>query len=102
MGSEHNDDPGLPIKLWPCSNGEYVAPPRDELQAEAMRRARDGADDYARRHGQSRRQFLLSSAGLAAGAVALESATRDRTKPPVEADGFTSASRPRSTPPRRR
>ena len=80
MGSEHNDDPGLPIKLWPCSNGEYVPPPLDELQAEAMRRARNGADDYARRHGQSRRQFLLSSAGLAAGAVALESATRDRAK----------------------
>jgi len=78
--NEHDDDPGLPIKLWPCSNGEYVPPPLDELRAEAMRRARVAADDYGRRQGQSRRQFLLSSAGLAAGAIALESAALDRAK----------------------
>ena len=62
-----DDDPGLPLKLWPCSNGEYLPPPLDELRAEAMRRARAAADDHARRHGWSRRRFLLSSAGMAAG-----------------------------------
>lgn len=77
---ERDDDPGLPLKLWPCSNGEYVPAPLAEVPAEAMRRARSIADDHARRHGRSRRQFLLSSAGLAAGLVALESATGDRAK----------------------
>ena len=75
-----DDDPGLPLKLWPCSNGEYLPPPLDELRAEAMRRARASADDHARRHGWSRRQFLLSAAGMAAGLRALETAAADRAR----------------------
>ncbi|MGH9136237.1 MAG: amidohydrolase family protein, partial [Acidimicrobiales bacterium] len=75
-----DDDPGLPLKLWPCSNGEFVAPPLDELRAEAMRRARAAADDHARRNGWSRRRFLLSAAGMAAGLGALESAAADRSR----------------------
>jgi hypothetical protein len=75
-----DDDPGLPLKLWPCSNGEYLPAPLDELRVEAMRRARLAADDQARRHGTSRRQFLLSATGLAAGLEALESASRDRAR----------------------
>jgi predicted TIM-barrel fold metal-dependent hydrolase len=75
-----DDDPGLPLKLWPCSNGEFVPPALDELRAEAMRRAREAADDHARRHGWTRRQFLLSAAGMAAGVGALESATADRSR----------------------
>jgi hypothetical protein len=80
MRARFEEDPGLPFKLWPCSNGEYLPAPLDELRAEAMRRARAAADDHARRHGTSRRQFLLSSAGLAAGLFALESASGDRAK----------------------
>jgi uncharacterized protein len=75
-----DDDPGLPLKLWPCSNGEYLPPPLDELRAEAMRRARACADDHARRHGWTRRRFLLSAAGMAAGLRALETATADRAR----------------------
>ncbi|MEQ1874974.1 MAG: amidohydrolase, partial [Ilumatobacteraceae bacterium] len=65
-------DPGLPLKLWPCSNGEYVPQPLDEVRREAMRRARISADEHARRHGWSRRDFLLSSAGMASGLIALQ------------------------------
>ena len=75
-----DDDPGLPFKLWPCSNGEYLPPPLDDLRAEAMRRARLAADDHAHRHGWSRRHFLLSAAGMAAGLRALETASADRSR----------------------
>ena len=68
-----DDDPGLPLKLWPCSNGEYLPPPLEPLPREAMRRARAAADSDARRHGWSRRRFLTSAAGLVGGLVALES-----------------------------
>ncbi len=75
VGARDDADPGLPLKLWPCSNGEFLPPPLDDLRAEAMRRARAAADEHARRHGWSRRRFLLSSAGMAAGLAALESCT---------------------------
>ena len=82
MGSRGtaDDDPGLPLKLWPCSNGEYLPPPLDDLRAEAMRRARAEADHHARRHGWSRRRFLLSSAGMTAGLVALQACSDDRSR----------------------
>jgi hypothetical protein len=80
VGARDDADPGLPLKLWPCSNGEFLPPPLDDLRAEAMRRARAAAGDHARRHGWSRRRFLLSSAGMAAGLAALESCTRDRSR----------------------
>jgi predicted TIM-barrel fold metal-dependent hydrolase len=75
-----DDDPGLPFKLWACSNGEYLPAALDDLRIEAMRQARAAADDQARRHGASRREFLLSAAGLAAGLVAMESASRERAR----------------------
>ena len=58
---DDGDDPGLPLKLWPCSNGEYLPPPLDELRAEAMRRARAAAEHHARRHAWSRRKVVLSA-----------------------------------------
>jgi hypothetical protein len=60
-----DDDIGLPIKLGPCSNGEFVPAPPTELVAEAARRARIACDENARRTGMSRRDFLLSVAGAA-------------------------------------
>jgi predicted TIM-barrel fold metal-dependent hydrolase len=80
VGARDDADPGLPLKLWPCSNGEFVPPPVDDLRAEAMRRARSAADDHARRHGWSRRRFLLSSAGMMAGLAALESCSNERSR----------------------
>ncbi len=73
-------DPGLPLKLWPCSNGEYLPPPLDDLRREAMRRARAAADLHARRHGWSRRRFLLSSAGMASGLVALQACSDEQSQ----------------------
>jgi predicted TIM-barrel fold metal-dependent hydrolase len=75
-----DDDPGLPLKLWPCSNGEYLPPALDDLRAEAMRRARAEADRHARRHGWSRRRFLLSSAGMTAGLAALQACSEERSR----------------------
>jgi predicted TIM-barrel fold metal-dependent hydrolase len=75
-----DDDPGLPLKLWPCSNGEYLPPPLDDLRREAMRRARLAADDHARRHAWSRRQFLLSSAGLASGLAVLQACSDEQAR----------------------
>jgi uncharacterized protein len=64
-------DPGLPIKLGPCSNGEYTPPPTSEMVREAVRRARAMCDDNARRVGMDRRRFLLSSMGAATTLAAL-------------------------------
>ena len=75
-----DEDPGLPLKLWPCSNGEYLPPALDELRTEAMRRARAAADHHARRHGWSRRRFLLSSAGMASGLAALQACSNERSR----------------------
>jgi predicted TIM-barrel fold metal-dependent hydrolase len=61
-----DEDPGLPIKLGPCSNGEYD--PEDPLPPvlrEALRRAREACDRNARRTGMTRREFLLSACGAA-------------------------------------
>jgi predicted TIM-barrel fold metal-dependent hydrolase len=79
MGWEEDHDPGLPLQLGPCSNGEYVPPPLSDLRREAMRRARAAADDHARRHGWSRRRFLLSSAGLASGLAILQACSDERS-----------------------
>ena len=79
VGDVDDVDPGLPLKLWPCSNGEYVPPRLDELRAEALRRARAVADDHARRHGWSRRRFLLSSAGMASGLAVLQACSDERS-----------------------
>jgi predicted TIM-barrel fold metal-dependent hydrolase len=76
---ESDRDPGLPLKLWPCSNGEYLPSPLDEVRAEAMRRARADAERHARLHGWSRRRFLLSSAGMAAGLIAFEGCSNDKS-----------------------
>jgi predicted TIM-barrel fold metal-dependent hydrolase len=80
MRDRDEADPGLPLKLWPCSNGEYLPPPLDELRREAMRRARAAAEVHARRHGWSRRRFLLSSAGLASGLVALQACSDEQAR----------------------
>ena len=78
---------GLPLKLGRCSNGEFVPPPITAVAEEAMRRAREISEDNARRLGWSRRRFLTSAAGMAAGLVALQ-ACNDEER----------ASRPNTTP----
>ncbi|MGH9116638.1 MAG: amidohydrolase family protein [Acidimicrobiales bacterium] len=77
LRDDRERDPGLPIKLQPCSNGEYVPRPMSEVARQAMRRARRLSDDNARRIGMSRREFLLSAAGAATGLFALAACSRE-------------------------
>lgn len=65
MRGVDDDAIGLPIKLGPCSNGEYVPSTPTDLVLEAARRAREACDENARRTGVSRRDFLLSICGAA-------------------------------------
>ncbi|UJR86318.1 amidohydrolase family protein [Sandaracinus amylolyticus] len=65
----------LPIKLGPCSNGEYTPRPRSPVIARAQRLAHELAERGARRLGLSRRAFLESSCGAAAVLVALNQAS---------------------------
>ncbi|AKF10267.1 amidohydrolase family protein [Sandaracinus amylolyticus] len=65
----------LPIKLDPCSNGEYTPRPCSPVIARAQRVAHEIAARSARRLGISRRAFLESSCGAAAVLVALNQAS---------------------------
>ncbi len=70
-------DPGLPIKLDPCGNGEYDPTPATPLVKETIRRANAAVEDNRRRLGMSRRQFLRSSLGSATVLAALAACTRE-------------------------
>jgi predicted TIM-barrel fold metal-dependent hydrolase len=70
------DDPGLPIKLGPCSNGEYEPEPLSPVLTETIRRAREECERNARRVGMTRREFLLSACGAATTLLVLDSCTR--------------------------
>ena len=59
--ASNREDPGLPIKFGPCSNGEFVPPPLSAVEREAIRRARADCDANARSVGMSRRQFLYTA-----------------------------------------
>ncbi len=73
-------DPGLPIKLRPVSNGEYLPPPPSEVVLETVRRARAAAEENARRVGMSRRRFLLSTMGSATTLAVLAACSKEADK----------------------
>ena len=77
-----DDDPGLPIKLGPCSNGEYVPKPARGFTREVARRTRELTDRHARALGMSRRQFLLSSMGAATMLTVLGACAKDEEGSP--------------------
>ncbi len=58
-------DDELPIKLGPCSNGEFRPFPLGPVERETIRRTRAGAEHHARRLGIGRREFLRSLGGAA-------------------------------------
>ncbi len=72
-------DPGLPIKLNPCSNGEYPPRPVTPVVRETVRRARRLCDERARRVGLTRREFLLSSMGAATTLMVLAACSSDES-----------------------
>ena len=61
MARAEPPDPGLPIKLEPCGNGEFVPPPVTPMVREVLRRANAAVERNAERLGMSRRQFLRTS-----------------------------------------
>ena len=70
--------PDLPIKLGPCSNGEYVPLPPSPLIRETWHRADADIERTARRLGLSRRRFLATLGASAAVLLALDGCTKDR------------------------
>ena len=72
-----DDDPGLPIKFGPCSNGEYVPAPLTAVEREAIRRARVACDANARSTGISRRDFLFTASAAATTLLVLQGCVND-------------------------
>ncbi len=77
MAKPEPPDPGLPIKLEPCSNGEFEPPPPSPLIRQVIRRADAAVEAKARRLGMSRRRFLRSSLGAATTLAVLGACTRE-------------------------
>ncbi|MGH2692800.1 MAG: amidohydrolase family protein [Actinomycetota bacterium] len=75
-----DEDPGLPIKLGPVSNGEYDPHPLPPVLRETERRAREACERNAKRKGLSRREFLLSLAGAATTLSVLNACTREEAR----------------------
>jgi predicted TIM-barrel fold metal-dependent hydrolase len=95
-----SDDPGLPIKFGPCSNGEYVPAPLTAIEREAIRRARVACADNARSVGLSRRDFLFTVTAAATTLLTLQGCLGDSGKGsggkytvPKEADRDAAAAR---------
>jgi hypothetical protein len=73
--NEPDADLELPIKLGPCSNGEYVPRPLSAVEAETIRRTEE-VERHARRLGMSRRTFLRSVSGAALMLFTLDATSR--------------------------
>ena len=75
-----SDDPGLPIKFGPCSNGEYVPAPLTAVEREAIRRAHGDCEDNAKRVGVTRATFLRSVCGAATTLLAIQGCAGDAAR----------------------
>ena len=60
-----------PIPTQVVSNGEFTPLPQSAQQKQVEERIKELADDLGRNHGMNRRQFLSSSAGMAAAFIAM-------------------------------
>ena len=89
MAKRPHEDPGLPIKWHPVSNGEFIPPPATPLVREATRRSRAALEDNARRTGIDRRQFLLSACGSATMLAVLAACSSEEAKRTGESPGGT-------------
>lgn len=72
--NRHLNDPDglrLPIKIDTTSNGEFLPVPLSQANRHGNRLALETATDNARRTGQNRRRFLLTSAGAATTLLAM-------------------------------
>lgn len=87
MTRRRDEDPGLPIKWHPVSNGEFVPPVPTRLVREATRQSLAALEANARRLGVSRRQFLLSAAGSATMLAVLSACSSDEASSNGERPG---------------
>lgn len=71
------EDPGLPVKLGPCSNGEVPPVPPGPVVRESLRRATRHAFECADRIGMDRRRFLRTSMASAVTLLALGACNRE-------------------------
>ncbi len=60
-----------PIPTQVVSNGEFTPSPQTEKQKKVEARIKQLADDLGKKHGMNRRQFLSSTAGMAAAFMAM-------------------------------
>jgi uncharacterized protein len=74
---EPSEDPGLPIKFGPCSNGEFVPPPLTRVEREAIRRAHLACGENARGLAMSRRQFMFTASAAATSLLTLQGCLDD-------------------------
>ncbi len=74
------EDPGLPIKFGPCSNGEFVPAPLTAVEREAIKGARVECDTNARAVGMSRRKFLFTASAAATTLLVLQGCLGDGGK----------------------
>src|SRR5260370_6119627 len=65
-----------PVPTQVVSNGEFNPLPQTRDQRRVETRVKDLATDLSRRHGMGRRQFLASSAGMAAAFLAMKEGLR--------------------------
>jgi predicted TIM-barrel fold metal-dependent hydrolase len=86
-----NDQPRLPIKFGPASNGEYLPYPKTSLVRETERRAFELADVHARRLGMDRRRFLQTMCGAATALFALAACSKDQHRATASSGAPTSA-----------
>lgn len=70
-------DPGLPVKLGACSNGEVPPTRPGPVVREAVRRATVECAETARRIGMDRRRFLRTAMGSAVTLLALDACSRE-------------------------
>ncbi len=70
-------DPGLPVKLGACSNGEVPPAPPGPVVREAVRRAAIDCVDTARRIGMDRRRFLRTAMGSAVTLLSLDACSKE-------------------------
>lgn len=92
-----DDEPRLPVKFGPVSNGEFLPVPHTPVVREAIRRAHAMADDHARRLGMSRRRFLTTLSGAAVTWFALSACSNEANRAEGNGSGGTLSIPPEST-----
>ena len=87
-----NDPDGtrLPIKIDTTSNGEFMPRPLSATNIKANKMALENCDINARRTGQHRRNFLVSTAGAATTLLAINEANAATLKFPSSTSGCIS------------